>query len=131
MKPTSPTTLLAALALPAMGTSLPRGSADADSVRQNNYLLGFRDQVTTHVVPMVAHAAPASGESLRRRQNGMTRLTNVRDFYYIVEVELAKQKIPLHLDTGSSDTWMVRDPFECVTIPGMGARTVGFPPPPW
>ncbi|KAK1826812.1 aspartic protease PEP3 [Podospora conica] len=94
-----------------------------DAVRQNNYLLGFRDQVTSHVVPMVAHPV-SSDPVLRRRQDGMSRLTNVRDFYYIIEVELGKQKIPLHLDTGSSDTWMVQDPFECVTIPGMGTRTI-------
>ena len=123
MKPAFPKALLSALALsvsPAASVLL-----DLDAVKQKNYLAGFRDQVTSHVVPMVAH--PVSNDGLRRRQSGMSRLTNIRDFYYIIEVEVGKQKIPLHLDTGSSDTWMVRDPFECVSVPGMGARMVSAP----
>ncbi|KAK0710272.1 aspartic peptidase domain-containing protein [Lasiosphaeria miniovina] len=77
----------------------------------------FRDAVTTHYVPMRSHVAakPQGGARLRRRSNAPANLTNVHDIYYIIDLLVGNQTIPVSVDTGSSDTWMVQHPYQCVS----------------
>ncbi|KAK3361421.1 aspartic peptidase domain-containing protein [Lasiosphaeria ovina] len=77
----------------------------------------FRDAVTTHYVPMRSHVAtkPQGGARLRRRSNVPASLTNVHDIYYIIDLLVGNQTIPVSVDTGSSDTWMVQHPYQCVS----------------
>lgn len=78
--------------------------------------LGFTDVVSSHVVPMVSHHVEGVHDvHLRRRAtNVSTGLTNVRDVYYIVDLLVGKETIPVSIDTGSSDTWMVKSPYNCL-----------------
>ncbi|KAK3381047.1 aspartic peptidase domain-containing protein [Podospora didyma] len=81
----------------------------------------FRDAVTTHVVPMRSHALdhPQEPQALRRRGNKRgnlpANLTNVHDIYYIIDLLVGNQTIPVSVDTGSSDTWFVQQPYQCVS----------------
>ncbi|KAK0707264.1 aspartic peptidase domain-containing protein [Lasiosphaeris hirsuta] len=76
---------------------------------------GFSDKVTSHVIPMVRHDVPGSQDMhLRRRGNVTQSLVNVHDVYYIIELLVGNQKIAVSVDTGSSDTWLVQQPYECV-----------------
>ena len=43
-----------------------------------------------------------------------TLLRNIRDIYYIIDIEVGNQTIPVSVDTGSSDTWFIQQPFQCV-----------------
>lgn len=42
-------------------------------------------------------------------------LTNVRDTYYLVNISVNGHKVGVQLDTGSSDTWVVGNGYECLT----------------
>ncbi|KAK3350264.1 aspartic peptidase domain-containing protein [Lasiosphaeria hispida] len=66
---------------------------------------------------MARHDVPGAHDlPLRRRGNvNVTQsLVNVHDVYYIIELLVGGQKIPVSVDTGSSDTWLVQQPYECV-----------------
>ena len=43
-----------------------------------------------------------------------TLLRNIRDIYYIVDIQVGNQTVPVSVDTGSSDTWFIQQPFQCV-----------------
>ena len=54
---------------------------------------------------------------MKRRTNAWgTNLTNINDVYYIIDIEVGNQSIPVTLDTGSSDTWLVQRPYTCVSF---------------
>ncbi len=78
----------------------------------------FGDAVSTHAVPMRKHnvAPSAIHPALHRRANFPTRLRNILDVYYSIDLELGNQTIAVSVDTGSSDTWMVQEPYECVSF---------------
>jgi len=78
----------------------------------------FGDAVSTHAVPMRKHnVAPSTTHpALHRRANFPTRLRNILDVYYSIDLEMGNQTIPVSVDTGSSDTWMVQEPYECVSF---------------
>lgn len=77
----------------------------------------FRDKVTTHYIPMRKHDLPVSANhGLQRRIGGPTSLRNAYDVYYIVDLVVGNQTIPVSVDTGSSDTWLVQEPYECVSF---------------
>jgi len=80
--------------------------------------LGFTDVVTSHVVPMVSHDVSGTHDlHLRRRStNVSTSLTNVHDVYYIIDLLVGNETIPVSIDTGSSDTWMVKSPYKCISF---------------
>lgn len=91
--------------------------------------VGFTDAVTSHVVPMVSHDVPGSHDiHLRRRAtNVSTSLTNVHDVYYIVNLQVGKEMIPVSIDTGSSDTWMVKSPYKCIQFRFDSWNQAGLP----
>ena len=78
----------------------------------------FRDTVTSHVVPMRRYPVPHAhyAHLVHRRANVSTSLTNVHDVYYIIDLKVGNQIIPVSVDTGSSDTWMVQEPYTCVSM---------------
>jgi len=41
-------------------------------------------------------------------------LRNIKDMYYTAEITVGQQTIAVHVDTGSSDTWIVPSNFSCV-----------------
>ena len=45
---------------------------------------------------------------------GAASLTNVWDIMYMVDMTIGDQMMPLEIDTGSSDTWVVGKDFACV-----------------
>jgi predicted aspartyl protease len=47
---------------------------------------------------------------------GTTGLANSNDIYYIVDITVGNQTVPVSIDTGSSDTWMVQQPLQCVDM---------------
>jgi hypothetical protein len=79
---------------------------------------GFTDVVSTHAIPMRKHnlASPTSHSTLHRRADGPARLKNVHDVYYSIDLEVGNQTVAVSVDTGSSDTWMVQEPYECVSF---------------
>jgi hypothetical protein len=87
---------------------------------------GFRDAVTAHSIPMrKQNLAPSTTHpALQRRANVPARLRNVYDVYYIIDLEVGNQTIPVSVDTGSSDTWLVQEPYECVSFWWDGPGTV-------
>jgi len=99
--------------------------------------VAVRDVVTTNYLPMRRHVSshPPMGHSvLNRRGVGSANLTNFLDVYYIVDLVLGNQSIPVSIDTGSSDTWVVKEPYDCVSfwVPFPGAVSFvlfsfGFP----
>ncbi|KAK3315754.1 aspartic peptidase domain-containing protein [Apodospora peruviana] len=79
-----------------------------------------RDAVSSHIMPMRAHIPSArapdySSPHLRRRGDVSANLTNVHDIYYIVDIKVGRETIPVSVDTGSSDTWLVQQPYQCVS----------------
>ncbi len=104
--------LVSALAL--QGERAPSARATRPDLR-----VGFHDAVTTHVVQMQSNPIPNAHENhLRRREarSPITGLTNVHDTYYIIDLLVGNQTISVSVDTGSSDTWMVQEPYECVSF---------------
>ena len=77
----------------------------------------FNDRVTAHFLPMRKQTvSPASIHPSLPRRNTPTRLRNVYDVYYIIDLVVGNQTIPVSVDTGSSDTWLVQEPYECVSF---------------
>ncbi|KAK4182961.1 putative eukaryotic aspartyl protease [Podospora australis] len=80
------------------------------------------DAVTPNAVPMRRHelkptsAQTGPGSLHKRAANRPANLTNVHDVYYIIDLEVGNQIIPVSIDTGSSDTWFVKEPYECVSF---------------
>lgn len=77
---------------------------------------------TPHYVPM--RAVPRS-TSLRQRRALSNRdtptahpfnagLTNIQDIYYVADIMVGNQTLPVCIDTGSSDTWFIKSPFVCL-----------------
>lgn len=79
---------------------------------------GFTDFVSTHAIPMKKHSlAPSTTHpASHRRANGPAPLKNVHDVYYSIDLEVGNQTVAVSVDTGSSDTWMVQEPYECVSF---------------
>ena len=81
--------------------------------------IGFHDTVTSHYVSLHGHSVPQSHDlHLRRRSssNSSTGLVNVHDVYYIIDLVIGNQTIPVTVDTGSSDTWVVKQPYQCISM---------------
>ncbi|KXX82742.1 Aspartic protease PEP3 [Madurella mycetomatis] len=92
-------------------------SGPGQHVASSPVRVGFRDKVTTHYIPMRKHDLPVSeNHGLRRRIGGPTSLRNAHDVYYIVDLVVGNQTIPVSVDTGSSDTWLIQEPYECVSF---------------
>jgi hypothetical protein len=92
---------------------------------------GFRDAVSAHAIPMRKHhlAPSTTHPALQRRANFPARLKNIYDVYYSIDLIVGNQTIPVSVDTGSSDTWMVQEPYECVSFwfdPAGVGPTPGF-----
>ncbi|KAH6640149.1 aspartic peptidase domain-containing protein [Chaetomium tenue] len=79
---------------------------------------GFRDVVSTHAIPMRKHdvAASMSHPAMHRRARLPVPLKNIYDVYYSIDLKVGNQTIAVSVDTGSSDTWMVQQPYECVSF---------------
>ena len=41
-------------------------------------------------------------------------LTNVKDAYYVADIKIGDETVAVSVDTGSSDTWLIKSPFTCV-----------------
>jgi hypothetical protein len=116
----------------AAGLPRERDASESSRVRA----AGFTDAVTTHVIPMRKHDIPlAPDHHVRRRAAGRgspTNLRNVHDVYYIIDLIVGNQTIPVSVDTGSSDTWLVQEPYECVSFwfdyPGGVSPPLNNPP---
>jgi len=50
-------------------------------------------------------------------------LTLVRDEIYAADIQIGQQKLPLLVDTGSTDTWVLQSNFSCVPVNRFGTRT--------
>ncbi|KAK0629418.1 aspartic peptidase domain-containing protein [Bombardia bombarda] len=77
-------------------------------------------RVTDNYIPLRKHVAPhipGQGSTLRRR-GIMANLTNIHDVYYIIELQVGNQTIPVSVDTGSSDTWLVQNGYRCISYYG-------------
>ncbi|KAK4162920.1 aspartic protease PEP3 [Cladorrhinum sp. PSN259] len=95
-----------------------------------------QDAITSNYIPMRRHESSKPSTLLHKRSvTRPTNLTNVHDVYYIIDITVGNQTVPVSIDTGSSDTWLVQEPYECVSyffpypgyIPdcGLGAGFVG------
>ncbi|KAL2018417.1 hypothetical protein VTK56DRAFT_836 [Thermocarpiscus australiensis] len=95
-----------------LGVGLLKGHRSRD-VAAPPIRTGFRDAVITHYMSMRRHDLPASADHpLRRRANFPTRLKNVFDVYYIIDLVMGNQTVPVSIDTGSSGTWLGQEPYE-------------------
>ncbi|KAK3303818.1 aspartic peptidase domain-containing protein [Chaetomium strumarium] len=104
----------ASTASPLQGTSNRDAHGPLGALRA----AGFRDAVTTHAIPMRRQrlAPSTTHPALHLRANVPARLRNVYDVYYIIDLQVGNQTIPVSVDTGSSDTWLVQEPYECVSF---------------
>jgi hypothetical protein len=77
-----------------------------------------RDSISAHTIPMRKHnlAPSTTHPALQRRVNFPAKLKNIYDVYYSIDLTVGNQTIPVSVDTGSSDTWMVQEPYECVSF---------------
>ncbi len=77
-----------------------------------------KDAISTHTFPMRKHNLPPSitHPTLQRRISFPARLKNIYDVYYSIDLVVGNQTIPVSVDTGSSDTWMVQEPYKCVSF---------------
>lgn len=94
------------------------GSADSHHKAQTVHH-GFVDVVTNHVIPMRKQTpSPSTHPALHRRTNRSPSapLRNIYDVYYIIDLVVGNQTIPVSVDTGSSDTWMVQEPYQCASL---------------
>jgi len=76
------------------------------------------------------HLLRRQGAAAAAARNISAGLTNVHDIYYIVDLVVGNQTIPVSVDTGSSDTWVVQQPYQCVSYwyPYPGAVSFCTPP---
>ena len=131
---------------------------DAVAVRNPRGLLGKRapspDVVTDNLVPLKRVTLPLSWKSsrqqrktLNRRQStgnstsgGITTISNPQQLAYVAEVTWGNETFDMLLDTGSSDTWLLQEGFQCLSSNGsavdvrniqpcgfLGLRKLGYP----
>jgi hypothetical protein len=109
------TTFLAAVSWLASSTAANPLSKDA---QRQPYQGQVRDSISTHSIPMRKHnlAPSTTHPALQRRVNFPAKLKNIYDVYYSIDLTVGNQTIAVSVDTGSSDTWMVQEPYECVSF---------------
>ena len=71
------------------------------------------DKRSTSVVLPLRRSASPGLRSLRKRQNLESIQSIDSENYLLTEVTIGTQKIPLLVDTGSSDVWVASDTFSC------------------
>jgi hypothetical protein len=99
-------------------------------------LLGKRapspDVLTDNLVPLKTVTLPLPWKSsryqrktLNRRQSsanstsgGITTISNPQQLAYVAEVTWGNQTFDMLLDTGSSDTWLLQEGFQCLSSNG-------------
>ncbi len=104
-----------------VGTKVERASEAVDYNAKAQHYVSLRQvsigrEEGSSIVPRIV--AP-SGPEAPPKLHGTTEVRNNDDVLYIVDLEVGAQSIPVSLDTGSSDTWFIQEPFSCVgMIPG-------------
>ena len=106
------------------------------SVGNPRGLLGKRapspDLLTDNIVPLKTVTLPLSWQSsrhqrktLNRRQStgnitsgGITTISNPQQLAYVAEVTWGNHTFDMLLDTGSSDTWLLQEGFQCLSSNG-------------
>ena len=98
-------------------------------------LLGKRapspDVLTDKLVPLKMVTLPLSWQPVRhmktlnRRQStgnstcgGITTISNPQQLAYVAEVTWGNETFDMLLDTGSSDTWLLQEGFQCLSSNG-------------
>lgn len=93
------------------------------------------DRVTDNVVPL----KPVNGvrrhhTGLRRRQStgngngGLTAINNPGQANYVAQVGWGNETFSMILDTGSSDTWILQEGFQCLDSTGAPTTVRVFRP---
>jgi aspergillopepsin I len=85
------------------------------------------DLVTDNVVPLKpVHSVLRHQKGLHRRQStsngGLTAVNNPSQANYVAEVGWGNETYSMILDTGSSDTWILKEGFQC--LDSTGAPTI-------
>ncbi|GIC90266.1 pepsin-like aspartic protease [Aspergillus udagawae] len=85
------------------------------------------DLVTDNVVPLKpVHSVLRHQKGLHRRQStsngGLTAINNPSQANYVAEVGWGNETYSMILDTGSSDTWILKEGFQC--LDSTGAPTI-------
>lgn len=111
---------IGSFSLPAVSAG-PVGATKLQGKRVNqNINLNTK---ATHYAPLRAHQETGNGGLRPRRaqrragQPGpwpKADLRNVDDVYYIIDLKMGNQTVPVSVDTGSSDTWFIQDPLFCI-----------------
>ena len=109
-------------------------------------LLGKRapspDVLTNKLVPLKTVTLPLSWQSshhqkktLNRRQStsnntsgGITAISNPQQLAYVAEVTWGNQTFDMLLDTGSSDTWLLQEGFQCLSSNGSAVAVRNIQP---
>jgi len=69
-------------------------------------------------VPLASHPSRRRTLAGRDTTPGFpfnTGLTNVHDIYYLANITLGGETtLAVNVDTGSSDTWVIKSPFQCI-----------------
>ncbi|KAM7187772.1 hypothetical protein V8F20_010829 [Naviculisporaceae sp. PSN 640] len=77
------------------------------------------DKIAPVSLPMRSYVpSPHDPIHLRRRSQShqpVANLTNVHDIYYMIDLKVGSETIPVSVDTGSSDTWLIQEPYTCVS----------------
>lgn len=115
------------------------------SVGNPRDLLGKRapspDVLTDKVVPLKTVTLPLSWQSLRHRKTlnhrqsagnstsgSITTISNPQQLAYVAEVVWGNQTFDMLLDTGSSDTWLLQEGFQCLSDNGTAVAVRNIQP---
>lgn len=105
----------------AVRGSIPREDVhmQRNSRRDSNAIAVTSNYVSLRAVPKLApDGSPKAGRrDLTDPPAGYpfnAGLTNVQDIYYVTDIKVGNQTLPVSIDTGSSDTWFIKSPFTCI-----------------
>ncbi|KAK4210330.1 aspartic protease PEP3 [Rhypophila decipiens] len=110
----------AACLLTTAGSVAALKQASANTIGAHISSTIIRDKITPNSLAMRSYtpSTPESHTSIhvrRRSSQPSANLTNVHDIYYMIDLKVGSETIPVSVDTGSSDTWLIQEPYTCVS----------------
>lgn len=92
-----------------------------------------RDLITDNVLPLKpVNSVRRHQKSLRRRQStgngGLAAINNPHQANYVAQVGWGNETYSMILDTGSSDTWLLKKGFQCLDSTGAPTTVRAFQP---
>lgn len=120
---------LATAAIAALSLSLPVLATPKTAQLSAKVVAPSNDQlkpaspnaVSNHVLSLERVSRPKGSSSLLRglaKQHGSTHINDLFDSEFIATIEWNGTPVKVIVDSGSSDTWLVHEGFQCVDVNG-------------